>query len=157
MDASHSDVPTPNGILYAGEIPEDFLKQNSLESTVKRLDANVQKILAKEKVKKAKGRRAIVKYKGDGILQYREMEYKMAKNTSYANLSAKVYEHCQQVGSNVPCAVVFEGITGRRYETDPIDYWKKLYQDIRSANRWANHNKLPILFRCSKDSIERLI
>lgn len=157
MDASYSDVPTPNGILYAGETPEDVLRQNSPEERLKRIEANFQKILSKEKAKKTKGRRAIIKYKGKAILEYKREEYKMPKGTTYANLSEKIYEHCQLVGGSISCKVAHEGITGRRYEDNLVGNWNWLYQHIRSANRWASRNGLPKLFECHRDSIERLI
>ncbi len=102
---------------------------------------------------KKTGRQKKIEYLGNGQLKYGDEKKMMAKNTIYANVSQKIYEHCRVVGSTIAVEQLYKECTGREYSTAQ---WKWLSDNIKSANRWAKRQGLPSLFQCDTKVVTRL-
>lgn len=106
---------------------------------------------------KSKGRRKIVKYLGGLKLLYNGEVKIIPKNHQYSNLCEKVYASCQLVGSSIYVLKLYHQLTERDYLVDREKNWNRVFQTVRSANRWAKRNGLPALFRCTKEEVERIV
>lgn len=102
------------------------------------------------------GKKQELRYVEERTFLFQGKEYSIPKNAIYAKVSHIIFLHCHVVGSSVPCKTVYEEHTKRVYESNELENWNWLYQQIRSANRWADRNKLPVLFDCNKENITSL-
>lgn len=109
-------------------------------------------------VKKGAGRKAVINLRKDGTISYKGQPYKFPKEYFYGKVSQKVYELSQELGWKVSNKDIHESLDAKsKYEY--AYHWNALYTASRKANDWAKRQtpKLPKLFQCKREYIERLL
>lgn len=106
---------------------------------------------------KTKGKKSKARFSGDNRLIYNKKEHILAKDSEYAHLCQKVYEVCQQIGSSIAVSGLYEALRPMPHSSDPVSRYKWVYQTMDSANRWAEKDGLPYLFRMKDKKVVRLI
>lgn len=109
------------------------------------------------KAEKRGGKSPKILWRGNGRLEYKGKEYILQKNAVYASLCEKIYDTCPQVGNEISAEELFLLLPPHRKYTATDTEWRKLNDNVRTANKWAKRKGLPPLFQCVKHSVKRLV
>lgn len=141
-----------SGRLYSTSLNHDV--RTVVSELLKKISAVERPKNGKKAVGRKKGARVL--YRGKYLYEYKKKEYAQ-KNWNYARLCGFVYARCRQVGGKIRVAEVYAFMYPRSdYLVETGKNWKRIFDTVQAANRWAKANKLPKLMRCESQHIVRL-
>jgi hypothetical protein len=94
-----------------------------------------------------------------------EQEFSLTRNTVLASVCEKMYSSCRQKGSFITPKELYEYLRSNQqkcrkwepYLSSPLECWKRLYENVRSANRWSDKKFSQRLFSCDQERVTRLL
>ena len=92
-------------------------------------------------------------------------EFSLTRNTILASVCEKVYGSCRQKGGFIGSEELYEHLRKNQpkcsdwepYRSSPLESWKRLYENVRSVNRWSDKHFSQQLFSCDQDRVMRLL
>ncbi len=92
-------------------------------------------------------------------------DYSLTRNTVLASVCEKIYSSCRQKGSFITPKELYEYLRNNQpkcrkwepYPSSPLECWKRLYENVRSANRWSDKKFSQQLFSCDQERVTRLL